>query len=137
MATRYCALSIRVVLIALALSALLAGCAGPQVRDLPEIPILTAQPEYDIPDADLLGMSPEMQDFVNRYSKRSSSEESKAWLLAYATMDPLLLDFKYDPQITSTAIEAFRERKGNCLTFSRHVCRDGTRSRTERLLPGS
>jgi len=118
MATRYCALSIRVVLIALALSALLAGCAGPQVRDLPEIPILTAQPEYDIPDADLLGMSPEMQDFVNRYSKRSSSEESKAWLLAYATMDPLLLDFKYDPQITSTAIEAFRERKGNCLTFS-------------------
>lgn len=118
MAGRNLALSIRWVWIALALSAVLAACAGPQVRDLPEIPVLTGQPTYDIPDADLLGMSPEMQDFVNRYSKRGSREESNAWSLAYATMDPFLLDFKYDPQITSTASEAFRARQGNCLTFS-------------------
>ena len=45
-------------------------------------------------------------------------EDDRAWRLSWALLDPNVLDFEYDPQVTLTAAEAFRTRRGNCLTFS-------------------
>ena len=42
----------------------------------------------------------------------------KAWNLAYAALDPMLLNFDYDSSLTLTAADTFDRRTGNCLGFS-------------------
>ena len=97
---------------------LASACATQQEIDLPPIPPLLNQPTYDIESVDLLGMSNEMQQFVETHMGHRLGSESRAWSLAYAMLDPWVLDFTYDPSVTLTAREAFRTRRGNCLTFS-------------------
>lgn len=100
------------------LSVLLSACAAKEVIQTPPIPKLSNQPSYDIERIDPLAMSPEMKQFVESQLSKKSSRDDKAWKLAYASMDPWILDFDYDPHITLTASEAFHTRRGNCLTFS-------------------
>lgn len=71
-----------------------------------------------IASVDLLAMSPEMKEFANRHARPSPDQPLKAWKLAEAALDPQVLDFVYDPMATLPADEAFRLRRGNCLTFS-------------------
>ncbi len=97
---------------------LISACAAPQKTGTPPIPPLLDQPVYDIESIDLLEMSHEMQQFVDTHLKRNDPEKTRAWMLAYAMLDPYILDFTYDPHVTLTAKEAFRTRRGNCLTFS-------------------
>jgi len=59
-----------------------------------------------------------MDAFVARYARSDREEQSRAWKLAYAALDPYILDFSYDPMVTLPADRAFRARRGNCLTFS-------------------
>jgi tetratricopeptide (TPR) repeat protein len=106
----------------IALITLLGGCSTTTVR-APEIPPLENHEIYDIPDIDPLRMSPEMEEFVDRHTshKMGSYEklmDGKAWSLTYATLDPNLLNFNYDPMLTLPADQAFAEKRGNCLTFS-------------------
>jgi len=101
----------------LVLALLLAGCANAPILRTP-VPQLSGYPEVDVPDVDLLRLSPAMHDFTTRYATENSDEAGKAWLLAYAALDPYLLDFEYDPMVTLPADEAFRAGRGNCLTFS-------------------
>lgn len=96
---------------------LLAACSSAPPRQ-PAIPALAGHAPFEIPDIDLLRLTPEMREFTERYAKRSSNNASKAWRLAYAALDPYLLHFDYDPMITLPADEAFRAGRGNCLTFS-------------------
>ena len=107
----------RLALAALA-AAVLSACAARTVVTPPPIPPLHKQPTYDIESVDLLEMSTEMQQFVAAQMQNREGDETRAWSLAYAMLDPWLLDFTYDPQVTLTAKEAFRTRRGNCLTFS-------------------
>jgi Flp pilus assembly protein TadD len=65
-----------------------------------------------------LRMTPEMRAFTDRHAKRQAADSGKAWLLAYAALDPYMLRFEYDPMVTLTADEAFRTGRGNCLSFS-------------------
>jgi tetratricopeptide (TPR) repeat protein len=102
---------------ALAIALSLAACAPAPLRQ-PDVPPLAGQPVYDIPRVDLLRMSPEMEQFVEQYAKSDRAHTGKAWHLAYAALDPYLLDFDYDSGITLPADEAFRSGRGNCLTFS-------------------
>ena len=96
---------------------LLSACSSlPQ--NLPPVPPLAGHATRQVPDADLLRLTPEMRAFVTRYAKRKSTEQGKAWMLAYAALDPYLLPFEYDPMVTLTADEGFRTGHGNCLTFS-------------------
>ena len=106
-------------LLAAGLALLLAACAGtPRIGDSP-VPPLQGLPVPAVSDVDLLAISPEMQQFTERYARHGNTEEAgKAWMLAYAALDPYLLDFDYDPLVTLPADEAFRARRGNCLTFS-------------------
>lgn len=95
----------------------LCACATQTVQT-PPVPELKDHPRYDIESVDLLGMSTEMRQFVEAQARGHSLEDDRAWNLAYAMLDPFVLDFTYDPQVTLTAREAFRTRRGNCLTFS-------------------
>ena len=97
------------------LTALLAACASATPR-MPVIPPLHGQEIPDVVEVDLLRMSPAMTAFAETYAKPSSA--GKAWGLAYAALDPYLLDFEYDPMVDLPADEAFQRRRGNCLTFS-------------------
>lgn len=102
----------------LLISILAAACASSPYHNLPEIPELANHPGYDIPNVDLLAMTPEMEAFVERHSGRGSRGENKTWTLAYAVMDPYILNFDYDPQVTLPADQAFEQGVGNCLSFS-------------------
>ena len=101
----------------LALAALLSACSAPAVRQ-PDPPPLHGQEVPPIEHADLLRTTPEMSAFVEQYAEAERGGQSRAWALAYAALDPYVLEFSYDPRVTLTADEAFRRRRGNCLTFS-------------------
>jgi len=102
---------------ALAFALLLAACASVPLAP-PPIPQLAGHAEVEIADVDLLRLTPEMREFTKRYASEGSDEAGKAWKLAYAALDPYLMDFSYDPMVTLPADEAFRAGRGNCLTFS-------------------
>jgi lipoprotein NlpI len=102
----------------LLISLLANACASSPYRTPPEIPELVNQPMHDIPDVDLLATTPEMEAFVDRHSHRGKGEQSKTWALAWAALDPYILNFDYDPQVTLPADQAFERRVGNCLSFS-------------------
>ena len=95
----------------------LCACATQAVQT-PPVPALKDLPNYDIESVDLIGMSTEMSQFTEAQVRGRDREDDRAWALAYAMLDPFVLDFTYDPQVTLTAREAFRTRRGNCLTFS-------------------
>lgn len=103
--------------VCLTLLTLLVACAAPARRPH-ALPVLTGHEVPTIASVDLLAMSAEMKEFTNRHARRSPDEPLKAWKLAEAALDPDLLDFTYDPMTTVPADEAFRLRRGNCLTFS-------------------
>lgn len=95
----------------------LTACATQNIPTQP-IPELANTKPFVPEDVDLLALSPEMKAFVDRHIRRGAGEESRAWDLAYAALDPYLLDYEYDPTITLGAIESFARAEGNCLTFS-------------------
>jgi len=97
---------------------LAAACAATSPRVLPDIPQLVGQPVPEAPDVDWLALSPGMKAFVERHAKSTDRHRGKAWSLAYAAMDPYILNFKYDPQLTLPADETFEKGVGNCLSFS-------------------
>jgi len=101
----------------LAAAVLLSACSTSILRQ-PEVPPLNGHEVPAVADVDWLRMTPEMEAFVQQYALAERGHRSRAWALAYAALDPYLLDFNYDPQITLTAEEAFRQRRGNCLSFS-------------------
>lgn len=101
----------------LAFALLLTACVSVPLTRTP-IPRLAGYPEVEIPDVDLLRLSPGMREFTKRYASEGDDETGKAWMLAYAALDPYLLDFSYDPMVTLPADQAFRAGRGNCLTFS-------------------
>lgn len=96
----------------------LASCVSTPLRGLPAIPELVDQPQYDIPDVDLLTLSPGMKEFTLRYSESTGRRHGGAWTLVYAVMDRYIFDFDYDPQLTLPADKTFERRTGNCLSFS-------------------
>lgn len=99
------------------LASMVAACAAQSPRP-PALPALAGQTAPTIASVDLLATTPEMREFTDRHTRSGSDASSSAWRLAYAALDPYLLDFDYDPMVTLPADEAFRARRGNCLTFS-------------------
>ena len=96
---------------------MISACAT-QSTHLQDIPPLDNQPHYEIADVDLLDVSAEMRQFIKQHVPDSMPRRRKAFALTYATLDPYLLNFTYDPSITVPAADAFREKTGNCLAFS-------------------
>lgn len=70
-----------------------------------------------IEDQGVLALSPEMQDFLDRNVDRDGSANLKLHQLVSAIMDSDRLGVRYD-DMTLTASETFRIKRGNCLSFS-------------------
>ena len=102
---------------AAAACALLASCATLDF-DPPPVPPLKGYARFDIESIEPLTLSTEMKQFVASRLGGSARDPERTWRLAYAMLDPWMFPFEYDPRVTLTAREAFRTRRGNCLTFS-------------------
>ena len=102
----------------LLVTALLCACAGPKIREAGDIPQFVGQavPEFEMEN--LRHVSPEMQAFLDRHIPPGTPKQQRAWKLAVALTDPYILGFKYDSSLTLPPDETFRQRRGNCLSFS-------------------
>jgi Flp pilus assembly protein TadD len=96
---------------------IISACAV-QTQRTTAIPPLENQPHVEIENVDFLGVSASMKRFIRNYAPEDMANGRKAWNLAYATLDPILLNFDYDPSLTLTAVDTFNRRTGNCLSFS-------------------
>ena len=99
------------------MSMAISACAV-QTQRTTAIPPLENQPHIEIENVDLLGVSASMKRFIGNYAPKDMANGRKAWNLAYAALDPILLNFDYDPSLTLTAADTFNRRAGNCLSFS-------------------
>lgn len=101
---------------AAAACALLSACASLDFEP-PAVPPLEGLPRYDIETLDPLELSHEMKQFVAAHLGERDDPD-RAWRMAWILLDPWVFPFEYDPRVTLTAREAFRTRRGNCLSFS-------------------
>jgi tetratricopeptide (TPR) repeat protein len=98
-------------------SVVISACAA-QTQRTTAIQPLENQPHVEIESVDFLGVSASMKRFIRNYAPEDMANGRKAWNLAYATLDPMLLNFNYDSSLTLTAADTFDRRTGNCLGFS-------------------
>ncbi len=105
--------------LAAALCVVLAACAGPQqvVRTEPAV-LQHIGWSAVVDDVDLLAVSENMQNFLDRYVMPYDSLQMRLYLLGLAVNDSAVLDFHYNPMQTLTASEAFEKRTGNCIAFA-------------------
>lgn len=66
---------------------------------------------------DMLALTPDMRRFVDQHVDRRGSQSLKLQQLVSAIMDTEIFGLDYD-DVTRTAAETFRARRGNCLSFS-------------------
>ncbi len=115
-------------LIAVAIALLLlSGCAQQQAvsTSLSDIdPLLTNSgalaPQIAVsaaPTPDLLGLSPEMREFADRYIKHGGQQQ-RLQLLHSSLRSSGMVGVSYDPQADGTAAEAFDRGAANCLTYA-------------------
>lgn len=106
------------VLLLLAATLLLGACASQQQVDT-SLPTLRHDgPEVQITDVDVLAVTPEMEEFLERYVLEYPNSNTKLHLLSNAMSGNGVLGFEYDDASTLTAAEAFESRSGNCIGFS-------------------
>jgi Flp pilus assembly protein TadD len=71
----------------------------------------------DLSRVDILELSPEMIEFMDRWVDPHGGEYFRLWGLLYAVMGDGTFDVIYDGT-TRTAQETFRAQRGNCLSFT-------------------
>ncbi len=82
------------------------------------LPAPAARKSAGARDVDILELSPEMAKFlVHRVSPRQSPE-AQVYALVDAVFGKKGLDITYESTATRTAVETFKERDGNCLSFT-------------------
>jgi Flp pilus assembly protein TadD len=96
----------------------LAACSTAPVgpRTLPEL--RGAGPPVEIPETDILALSPEMQAFLDRFILPYEDPDTRLHLLGMAVGRAGVPGFSYDDHRTLTAAEAFAAGAGNCLSFA-------------------
>jgi len=70
-----------------------------------------------VSEGEVLAVSPEMRDFLDRHVSRKATATFKLHQLTLAIINVDSLGVKYD-DTTRTASETFRHKQGNCLSFS-------------------
>jgi Flp pilus assembly protein TadD len=96
----------------------LAACGTVPVgpRALPEF--RGAGPAVEIPEANILALSPDMQAFLDRYILPYEDPDTRLHLLGLAVGRSGVPGFSYDDDRTLTAAAAFAAGAGNCLSFA-------------------
>jgi Flp pilus assembly protein TadD len=107
-------------------AALLAGCAAPPQQRSDAIgaellllgePLTGGGVPAELPDAGVLAVDPPMLAFLERHVQRDGDSYLKLHQLLDAIIDETTFGLQYD-ESTRTAAETFRERRGNCLSFT-------------------
>jgi Flp pilus assembly protein TadD len=101
----------------LGLVTLLTGCASVTYQ-ASQSPDLDNQEVPVIENVDVLAVSPAMIEFMDTHVPKNATRGEKAWTLSHVTIDPYILGFRYEPDLTLPANEAFDRRAGNCLSFA-------------------
>ena len=97
---------------------LMNACATPPRVDFTLPPLLHVGQEVQGPDTDILAVTPEMEEFLERYILQYANSNTKLHLLSNSLSSNGVLGFTYDDSRTLTAAEAFESRSGNCIGFS-------------------
>jgi Flp pilus assembly protein TadD len=90
-----------------------AGLAASSAQD-----VATREDATDVPDANLLGLEPEMAKFLVKQIGPKQARSARLNGLIDAIFGKDGLGIKYGNTRTKTAAETFRERSGNCLSFT-------------------
>ena len=106
------------VMLLLACMLVLGACASQQLVETTPPPLLNMGPEQQVPDVDVLAVSPAMDEFLQRYVLEYSDTQTRLHLLMSAVTSGGVLGFDYDESFTLTASEAFDQRAGNCIGFA-------------------
>ncbi len=80
-------------------------------------PLVAGVELEDLSQVDILELSPEMTEFIDRWVDPDGGEYFRLWRLLYAVMGDGTFEVIYDGS-TRTAQETFREQRGNCLSFT-------------------
>ena len=97
---------------------ILGACASQRSTNPTPPPLLNYGPEVQVADVDVLALSPEMDEFVDRYILKYADKHTRQFLLMNAVTPNGVLGFDYDASLTLTATEAFEMRTGNCIGFA-------------------
>ncbi len=71
-----------------------------------------------VPSPDLLAMSPEMKEFVDRYVRSAPTYRQRLRMLHSSLRANGMLDIDYDPAADGTAREVFESGTANCLSYA-------------------
>ena len=97
---------------------MLGACASLPPESVAPPPLKNAGPPVQVDDIDVLAVSPEMEEFLDRYVLKYENPQTRLELLTMAVTRSGVLGFEYDETKTMTADEAFSSRQGNCVAFS-------------------
>jgi Flp pilus assembly protein TadD len=104
---------------------LLAGCAAAPGQPPVALnsPLLDGRELFGAPvamaeEADILGVSPAMSDFIDKNGRDVTVDWLRMKRLLRGMAEYGYLDLKYDADITLTAAQTFQQRLGNCLSFT-------------------
>ncbi len=108
------------------LASVLAACAhqgGPSasIRDLPPLQLPEGElgPEQALATTstpDMLAMTDEMKDFVERYA--TGSQRQRLQTLHRSLQSPAMVGIDYDPDADGTAAEVYHSGAANCLSYA-------------------
>lgn len=107
-------------ILVLAATLILGACASQNQstfsKNLP--PLQHNGPAYEVADVDLLEVTPEMDEFLERYVTRYEDRRTRMLLLVEAVSKNGPLGFDYDETLTLTSADAFEKRGGNCIAYA-------------------
>ena len=82
-------------------------------------PFKVQDSDVPVPESDdLAEVTPEMAAFLDRHFPPTMAKRERIWQLTYLAVDPYVIGFDYDPALTLPPAQTFRQRRGNCLSFS-------------------
>ncbi len=96
----------------------LVGCATQRPDNLKPPPLRTSEPAVYAADVDVLELSPEMEAFLEQYVLQYPNIHTRMTLLMDAVSANGVLGFEYDDTFTSTSVDTFNTRAGNCIGFA-------------------
>jgi len=78
-------------------------------------------PELSVADSDILEVSPEMEEFLERHVLKFADLRTRSILLLDAVSRNGPLGFVYDESLTLSASDAFDRRSGNCIAYANMI----------------
>jgi tetratricopeptide (TPR) repeat protein len=72
----------------------------------------------EIPDNDLLALSPEMKEFSDRYIRANRNSRTRLRMLHRSLSSKAMVGMQYNPHADGSAAQAFASGEANCLSYA-------------------